>query len=322
MAWLIQQPAVRLNDNNKNNNGGSGSTRRDEESSFVLKQLRLVMDPITDPDRAVHHESLSMVQHEAMVMEQLTASPRISNIYGYCGVSLQVQTLYGTVEPTMMQYAQDAKSLVVDYLFSNFPFLPLPQRNGLSAHEKLSLITTMAQAIADMHGFEHGVIINSDLAATQFLYDAEGNIRLNDFNNVAFPDWNPKEKKYCKVRRPPWDGRLYAPEQYAGKPIDKQVDVYTLGNLIYMTLTGRWPLYELLGHNRLKESIINGKRPSIDRRYRQRSYIERRLIKVMERMWADDPADRPEIFEVVQFLKETAKAQRDLVRKRANDQII
>ena len=294
MAWLMQ-PSTRNQLNNNNN-----------DASFVVKQLRLVMDP-TDQDRDVHEESLSMAQHEAIVMERLTASPRIADIYGYCGVSLQVQTLYGTVEPIILRNGK-GRNVVLDHFLSYFPFLGKLRAKGLSAPEKLKLVTTMAEAIADMHGFEGGVLINSDIAAVQFLYDAEGNVRLNDFNIAAFPDWNPKEKKYCKVIRPSWDGRLYAPEQYVGEPIDKQVDVYALANLIYMTLTGRWPLYEI-DHHEVRENILNGRRPSIDKRYRKGTFIERRLVEIMERMWAGDPAKRPEIFEVVQFLKVTADSQ-------------
>ena len=49
--------------------------------------------------------------------------------------------------------------------------------------------------------------------------------------------------------------------------------------------------------------IISGKRPYVDPRYRKRSYIEAKLVEVMERCWAQSRHDRPAIFEVVEFLR-------------------
>ena len=56
--------------------------------------------------------------------------------------------------------------------------------------------------------------------------------------------------------------------------------------------------------------IMKGKRPYVDPRYRTRSYIEGKLVEIMERCWAHKRQDRPPIFEVVTYLrdvKETAK---------------
>ena len=64
-------------------------------------------------------------------------------------------------------------------------------------------------------------------------------------------------------------------------------------------------------HLQKKLDIIAGKRPFVDPRYQTRSFIEGKLVDVMERCWAQDRKDRPSIFEVVTLLetikKEAAK---------------
>jgi hypothetical protein len=61
--------------------------------------------------------------------------------------------------------------------------------------------------------------------------------------------------------------------------------------------------------------IVNGKRAFIDPRYRTRSYIEGKLVEIMERTWLQDRTKRPSIFEVVDFLvdaKRTAAKKGEL----------
>ena len=87
--------------------------------------------------------------------------------------------------------------------------------------------------------------------------------------------------------------------------MDEQIDVYSMGNNVYTLLTGLWPFYEYKKSSVVKPKIKNGERPFVDERYRTRSFIESRLVTIMERMWEYRPEDRPTIFEVVQYLYET-----------------
>lgn len=56
--------------------------------------------------------------------------------------------------------------------------------------------------------------------------------------------------------------------------------------------------------------MIAGKKAFVDPRYRKRSFIEGKLVDVMEQCWAYKPEDRIDIFEVVRQL-EDAKAEAD-----------
>jgi hypothetical protein len=49
--------------------------------------------------------------------------------------------------------------------------------------------------------------------------------------------------------------------------------------------------------------VIAGKIPYIDPRYRARSYLEGKLVEIMEQCWEYKRRKRLNIFEVVEFLR-------------------
>jgi hypothetical protein len=53
--------------------------------------------------------------------------------------------------------------------------------------------------------------------------------------------------------------------------------------------------------------LINRELPYIDPRWRTRSYVEGRLVEIMEKCWSYDPDQRIDIFEAVRLLRETLK---------------
>ena len=53
------------------------------------------------------------------------------------------------------------------------------------------------------------------------------------------------------------------------------------------------------------EKVLKLERPFVDERYRTVSYIEGRLVEIMQRMWTHSASERPEIFLVIRYLEET-----------------
>jgi len=85
-----------------------------------------------------------------------------------------------------------------------------------------------------------------------------------------------------------------------------------MGNIIYSILTEKWPYYDVVDQNDVGGKVLNLERPFVDQRYRTSSYIESRLVEIMERMWTHNASERPEIFEVVHYLEETKRAYRSM----------
>jgi hypothetical protein len=54
---------------------------------FVLKKMKLPEDDY-DKDHLANPKGFAKIQREAIVMERLTASPRIVGIYGHCALSV------------------------------------------------------------------------------------------------------------------------------------------------------------------------------------------------------------------------------------------
>jgi serine/threonine protein kinase len=111
-----------------------------------------------------------------------------------------------------------------------------------------------------------------------------------------------------------------SPEEFEGELADEKIDVYSMGNTIYVLLTGYWPFYEDKSYSVVQGKVMNATRPFVDDRYRHRSFIEGQMVEIMERMWEHDPADRPSIFEVIAFLTNVrAKVFRNGERKNTAD---
>jgi hypothetical protein len=78
-----------------------------------------------------------------------------------------------------------------------------------------------------------------------------------------------------------------------------------MGNNIYTLLTGLWPYYYphhsySYAIRRVKDGVF----PHFDPRFSKLGFIENKLVEIMVRTWARDPADRPDIFEVVRYLRQ------------------
>ena len=89
---------------------------------------------------------------DALVMERLTSSPNIIDIYGHCGTSVQVEALPYEIEEVIVPGTGYIKH---DRLHDADEVKP---RNDYTAEEKLELALAMAESLADLHGFEDGVM--------------------------------------------------------------------------------------------------------------------------------------------------------------------
>lgn len=81
---------------------------------------------------------------------------------------------------------------------------------------------------------------------------------------------------------------------------------------MYAMLTGLWGFYDIEDDEETQEVLIDGKLPYIDPRWKERSYIERRLVELMEKCWIYNPDDRIDIFYAVEFLRETVREHQRL----------
>ena len=87
-------------------------------------------------------------------------------------------------------------------------------------------------------------------------------------------------------------------------------------------MTGLWVFYDTDDDSVVQKKVINGTRAYIDPRWRTRSYIETKLVDVMEQCWAgvvdDNNKKRIDIFQVVKLLRDIEK-ENELRKKKKNE---
>lgn len=251
---------------------------------------------LLDKERNFGLDMYESIRIDALVMERLTSSPRIVDIYGHCGTTVLTEYLPGEMESYIVPTSGYTQQL-------NDKDAVNP-RNSLTTDEMLLLALQMSEAIADLHGFEDGVIVHDDIQLAQFLKTPDGILKLNDFNRAEVMLFDEDQSRYCGYKNGKGGGNYRAPEEYADGLLNEKIDVWSMGNNIYALLTGLWPFYEYEDDVPMHLKVANGETSFIDPRYKTRSSIEGNLVKVLEKCWEFNVDDRVDIFEVVAFLNE------------------
>ena len=165
-------------------------------------------------------------------MERLSASPRITDIYGYCGATSLLEMMPHEVNEIIQPGSGRANQTLLDRLDNVYP------KNSLTPYEKVAIALEMAEAIADLSGFPDGVIVHGDnhidqvsffdhgnrcqeflvLHRDQFLANSNGFIKLGDFNLASILEWNDEKGEYCKREREPWAFRVSSLESISSRP--------------------------------------------------------------------------------------------------------
>ena len=137
-------------------------------------------------------ENVKGIQRDAVVMERLTSSPRIIDIYGHCATSTMVEAMRRELEEYVVPGDGMAEQKDLDEYDDVHPM------NNYNIEEKLDIALQMAESLADLHGYKGGVIVHDDVQLCQWLEAWNGRLKLGDFNRAEIMEWNEKNKSYCK----------------------------------------------------------------------------------------------------------------------------
>ena len=116
---------------------------------------------------------------DAMVAERLTASPRIYDIYGYCGTAIVSEYFpYGDYEAVAVPGSgyqmsdvlapadqHDANNNNNNNTNDGTPPPPVltTSYNEIAPPDKLRIALQMAEGLADLHGAQEGPIVHQDV---------------------------------------------------------------------------------------------------------------------------------------------------------------
>jgi hypothetical protein len=247
---------------------------------------------LADPELQFDAKRFTQILTDANIMEALTASNRITDIYGYCGSSVMTESLEDTVLSDLL--GGDSKDP------DDESFDKTVCQNSLTLDEKLDMAIQFSEALAELQGYVGGAMMHGDFHSPQWFRSGK-DMKLNDFNKGHIFTWDGTN--YCLTERC-YDGSYRAPEDLRCEDGNEASDTYSLGNNFYMLLTGMWPHYEYQGERKdLYKMVGKGlKRPYIDPSFYNRSTVEDTLIRLMKACWEQDFMKRISVFDVLKEL--------------------
>jgi len=113
------------------------------------------------------------------------------------------------------------------------------ERNGLGLRERLDLMRDVCAAVQHAH---QNLIVHRDLKPSNVLVDGEGTVKLLDFGIAKLLDAraHPEESMTLTGLRP-LTPDFASPEQVRGETLTTAADIYSLGVLLHVLLTGARP---------------------------------------------------------------------------------
>lgn len=159
------------------------------KDDWVLKMARY--------DRHFGGKELDLVQKDAVVMEKLSSSPRIVDMYGHCAASLNVEAMDNGLSKHLVPRKHKKKREEWDHFVKDVK----SRTKNVTYTKKLGLAIEMAESIAELHGYENGVIVHDDVHLAQWMRAKDGALKVGDFNRAIIVDWDEEKQEYCKFSR-------------------------------------------------------------------------------------------------------------------------
>jgi serine/threonine-protein kinase len=136
----------------------------------------------------------------------------------------------------------------------------------LSVQERLSLFLEVCRAVAHAHA---NLIVHRDIKPSNILVTQDGQVKLLDFGIGKLIDADNPALDQTELTR--MTGRALtpdyaAPEQILSEPVTTATDVYSLGALLYVLLSGLRP-YAAAGPSpaRIEQAVLNDEPPTLER---------------------------------------------------------
>jgi serine/threonine protein kinase len=204
-------------------------------------------------EHELNARNLDRHRREALVMDRLTSSPYISNLYGYCGTTVLTEFLGETLHQLLKSEEDRRPSPLIrpSWGIENNRTAALSRS---TPQRRLRLALHAARGVQALH---ENSIVHADVQDQQFLVgwsssssltEPQPRLVLNDFNRCRFLAYRRSgstnettRTTQCPFRIPSAPGSSRAPEEYAFEDLTEQIDVYSLANVLHQILTGEDP---------------------------------------------------------------------------------
>jgi eukaryotic-like serine/threonine-protein kinase len=130
--------------------------------------------------------------------------------------------------------------LVLEYVEGE-PIDVYCERMGLDVRARVSLFQGVLHAVAHAHS---NLIVHRDIKPGNVFVKADGTVKLLDFGIAKLIDDDSEAAQLTRASAIALTPQYAAPEQLLGEPVSTATDVYALGLLLYLLLTGEHPVPE------------------------------------------------------------------------------
>jgi serine/threonine-protein kinase len=128
----------------------------------------------------------------------------------------------------------------------------------LTVDQRIDLFDSVCRAVQHAH---RNLVVHRDLKPSNVLVTPEGTVKLLDFGIAKLVDAEGEASDNTQRTGPFLTPAFAAPEQILGEPTSTATDVYALGVLLYLLLTGHNPHGETARSIDLAKAILEGEAP-------------------------------------------------------------
>ncbi len=132
----------------------------------------------------------------------------------------------------------DGRHYLVMELVDGLPIDEHCRRRRLGIDDRVRLLIRVARAVAAAH---RNLVVHRDIKPSNVLVTASGDVKLLDFGIAKLLDPPDGAGQLTRTGIQPMTPAFATPEQVRGEPITTATDVYQLGVLLYLLLTGAGP---------------------------------------------------------------------------------
>ena len=130
--------------------------------------------------------------------------------------------------------------LVLEYVEGE-PIDAYCERMGLDVRARVRLFQDVLRAVAHAHG---NLIVHRDIKPANVFVKSDGAVKLLDFGIAKLIDDDSEAAQLTRASAIALTPQYAAPEQLLGEPVSTATDVYALGLLLYLLLSGEHPVPE------------------------------------------------------------------------------
>ncbi len=132
--------------------------------------------------------------------------------------------------------AQDGRPWLAMEYIEGLPIDLWCESRGLGVAERVGLVIEVARAVDNCH---RALVVHRDLKPSNILVTPGGKPRLLDFGIAKVRDVEAADVQETSTKAPAFTLQFTSPEQLAGKVVGVDCDIYQLGLILYLLLTGQ-----------------------------------------------------------------------------------